>query len=221
MAVSAGVPDAPVKPLLRGWLHQCAVFVAVGAGAVLTAVAPTARASLAAVGFTASFVLLFGVSATYHRINWSPAARAWMRRADHASIFVLIAGTYTPIALVGLPSAFGNRLLAIVWAGAAVGVLQTLFWIHAPKFIPVVLAVALGWVIVPYWSEAQEALSTRQLGLLLAGGIFYTVGALFYAAKRPNPVPAIFGYHEMFHLCTIIAAVLHFMSVQSIIRGTG
>lgn len=212
--------STPEKPLLRGWLHQCGAFTALGAGLMLASVAPTTRAALAALGFTASFVLLFGVSATYHRVTWSPEARAWMRRADHASIFVLIAGTYTPIALVGLPAAFGNRLLAVVWIGALIGVIQTLFWIRAPKVIPVILAIALGWCVVPYWSEARAALTAFQLGWLVVGGVFYTVGALFYAAKRPNPIPAVFGYHEMFHLCTIIAAVFHFMSVQSIIRGT-
>ncbi len=212
-------PVLAVKPLLRGVLHQCAAFTALGAGLVMAATAPTLRGTYAALGFMTSLLLCFGVSATYHRITWTPSVRAWWRRADHAMIFVLIAGTYTPMALVALPASFGNTLLIIVWSGAAVGVIQSLFWIHAPKWVAAVLCVALGWTVMLYWSEAKAALTSTQIVLILAGGVVYTVGAVFYALKRPNPIPGIFGHHELFHLCTIIAAVLHFISILSMIQG--
>jgi hemolysin III len=213
----AGAAIAVDKPRLRGVLHEHAAGVALGAGAVLIAVAPSPRAAWAAAGFTFSLVLLYAVSAIYHRVHWSPVARARMRRADHASIFVLIAGTYTPIVVVGLPPGIGNRMLLLVWVGALLGVLQTIFWIKAPKVITALLCVAIGWVVIPYWSDATAALTSLELGCVFAGGVVYTVGALCYAAKRPNVVPGWFGYHEMFHLCTIIAAVLHFITIFSII----
>jgi hemolysin III len=148
---------AVLKPSLRGVLHQWAAPVALGAGIVLVAMAPDLRAGLACAVFATSLVTLFTVSATYHRVTWQPAARAWMRRADHASIFVLIAGTYTPIALLGLPAATGTKLSLLVWTGAALGVLQSLFWVHAPKWVVAVLAVAVGWSIVPYLGEVRHA----------------------------------------------------------------
>ena len=173
----------------------------------MAATAPSLRGTWAALGFTFALVLLFTVSATYHRVHWTAEKRAWMRRADHASIFVLIAGTYTPIALVGLPNDVGNRMLIIVWCGAALGVLQTLFWIRAPKVVTALLAIACGWVVLLDWDAAVASLNAFQVRWLVAGGVVYSVGALFYATKRPNPVPGVFGYHEMFHLCTIIAGV--------------
>jgi hemolysin III len=150
--------EAIVKPSLRGVLHQGAAFVAVAIGAFFVFNAPNPRAMWAGLGFAASLFLLFTVSATYHRVHWQPKQRAWMRRADHASIFVLIAGTYTPVALVGLPPPLGNQLLLLVWSGALVGVLQSLFWINAPKFVAAVLAVGLGWSITLYWTETRAVL---------------------------------------------------------------
>lgn len=208
--------DVVAKPTLRGVLHQVAAPVALVAGVALAAQAPTTRAALAALGFTLSLVLLYAVSATYHRVTWTPSQRAWMRRADHASIFVLIAGTYTPIALLALPDG-GLHMLALVWVGALVGVGQTLFWIHAPKAIPAIWAVLTGWSVLPWWAEARAGLTASELTWIFVGGVVYTVGAVFYAVKRPNPVPGVFGYHEMFHLCTIIAAVMHFYVVASIV----
>lgn len=212
-------PAPAEKPLLRGVLHQGAALLALVAGVVMAAGAPSTRGTWASLGFTASLVLLYGVSATYHRVHWSQAQRAWMRRADHASIFVLIAGTYTPIAVMALPPGLGVRLLAAVWIGAIIGVLQTLLWIKAPKIIPVILCVALGWCVVWYWNDVVSHLTMSQLGLMAAGGVVYTVGALCYAVKRPNPVPGVFGYHEVFHLCTVVAATMHFVAIYSIIHG--
>ncbi|HYO64792.1 MAG TPA: hemolysin III family protein, partial [Archangium sp.] len=169
--------------------------------------------------FAFSLVTLFTVSATYHRVNWSAPARAWMRRMDHASIFILIAGTYTPVALIGLPEAIGNSLLRAIWAGALLGVLQSLFWVNAPKAITAALAVGVGWTLVPYMGEAYRSLGARQLALILAGGVAYTAGALAYASKRPNPRPGVFGYHEVFHALTIVGAVLHFIAVLLLVRS--
>jgi len=208
-----------LKPSLRGVLHQWAAFVAGGAGLVLVAMAPTIRAALAGGVFALSLLSLFTVSATYHRVTWLPAARAWMRRADHASIFILIAGTYTPIALLGLPSATGTRLSLLVWGGAALGVLQSLFWVHAPKALTALLAVAIGWSIVPYIHVMRESLPANTLVLIAAGGIAYTLGAIAYATKRPDLKPGVFGYHELFHACTLVGAGLHFAVVIELVRG--
>ena len=214
--------EALVKPRLRGVLHQCAAVVAVVIAVYFAVTAPDGRSRAAALVFCASLFTLFSVSATYHRVHWqTAAARAWMRRADHASIFVLIAGTYTPIALVGLPEALGNRLMLIVWSGALIGVLQSLFWIHAPKAVAAVLAVALGWSVTLYWTETRAALTDAEMLLLFMGGVFYTIGAVAYAAKRPALWPKTFGYHELFHACTLVAAALHTVAVDSVIGRSG
>jgi len=214
--------DAIVKPSLRGVLHQGAAFVAVAIGVYFAIKAPNTRAMWAGLGFAASLFLLFAVSATYHRVHWQPKQRAWMRRADHASIFVLIAGTYTPVALVGLPPPLGNQLLLVVWSGALIGVLQSLFWINAPKFVAAVLAVSIGWSITLYWTETRAALLGVEMLLLFLGGVVYTIGALFYATKRPVLWPKTFGYHELFHACTLVAAALHTAAVYSVVmRSVG
>ncbi|HEX5745867.1 MAG TPA: hemolysin III family protein [Archangium sp.] len=216
MSVAEAVSE---KPRMRGVLHQFAAAVALGAGLVLISMAPGARAATAAAVFALSLVTLFTVSATYHRVTWSVPARAWMRRMDHASIFILIAGTYTPVALIGLPEASGNSLLRAIWAGALLGVLQSLFWVDAPKVITAALAVGVGWTLVPYMGEAYRSLGVTQLALILAGGVAYTAGALAYASKRPNPRPGVFGYHEVFHALTIVGAVLHFIAVLLLVRS--
>jgi hemolysin III len=211
--------DKPVvKPLLRGVLHQVAAWFALGAGSVLVAFAATPRAALAAAVYSLSLVTLFAVSAIYHRVHWNAlASRAWMRRADHASIFVLIAGTYTPISLLVLGEAEGRRLLIAIWAGAAVGVLLSLFWVNAPKALTAAMAVAVGWTITPYFAEVRSFLGDH-IWLILAGGIAYTVGAVVYALKRPDPWPRVFGYHEVFHALTLVGALLHFATIVMIVR---
>ncbi|WP_331109926.1 PAQR family membrane homeostasis protein TrhA [Archangium sp.] len=211
--------ETPVKPSMRGVLHQFAAAVALGAGLVLISMAPSARSAAAAALFAVSLVTLFTVSATYHRVNWSVPARARMRRMDHASIFVLIAGTYTPVALIGLPEAAGNSLLLAVWIGALLGVLKSLFWVNAPKVLTAVLAVGVGWTLVPYFHEARRSLGMTELTLILVGGVAYTLGAVAYASKRPNPRPEVFGYHEVFHALTILGAGLHFTAVLLLVRS--
>jgi hemolysin III len=214
---AVGTVGTVEKPAMRGVLHQVAAVVAVFAGGGLTLWAATTRGAVSALLFTLSVVTLFTVSATYHRINWSPKRRAMMRRADHASIFILIAGTYTPMAIAALPPALGQKMLLIVWAGAAVGVLQSLFWIHAPKIVAPAIAVALGWVVIIFWKETVEALSATEMGLIFAGGVAYTLGAVAYAAKRPNPSPKVFGYHEVFHAMTLVGAGLHYVAIVSMV----
>lgn len=207
-----------VKPAWRGVLHNWAAWCAFGAGSVLVAFAPSQRAGVAAAVYALSLVAMFAISAIYHQIHWSDRARTWLRRLDHASIFILIAGTYTPVALLGMPHDDGRGLLIAIWAGAAIGIAQSLFWVRAPKAVVALIAVAVGWTIVPYVDEALPLL-VRQLGWILAGGIAYTMGAAVYAAKRPNPHPAVFGYHEVFHVLTILGAVLHFVAVVQLVRA--
>lgn len=218
-SLEASAPKSAVqKPTWRGLLHQFAAWYAFGAGSVLVAMASNPREAIAAAVYSLSLVTLFGVSAVYHRVQWNERGRMWMRRADHASIFVLIAGTYTPIALLGLGGDQGRTLLIMIWSGATAGVLMSLFWVGAPKPLTAAAAVAVGWTITPYIGHVQRLLG-GQLWLILAGGIAYTVGAVIYAAKRPNPAPAVFGYHEIFHALTIVGAALHFAVIVHIVRG--
>lgn len=209
--------DASAKPLLRGVLHQSAAWSSLGAGSVLVASAESMRAALAAAIYSLSLVALFAISAIYHRVQWTAArTRARMRRADHASIFVLIAGTYTPIALLALGGGIGKRLLIMIWAGAAAGVLLSLFWVNAPKALTAAVAVLVGWTIVPYFA-AVHAFLGADVWLVLAGGIAYTAGAIVYALKRPDPWPRVFGYHEVFHALTLVGALLHFAVVVKVV----
>jgi hemolysin III len=206
------------KPLLRGKLHHTAAWGALGAGAVLVGMASSPRAAVAAAVYSLSLVALFAVSAIYHRVQWTEdRKRAWMRRADHASIFILIAGTYTPVSLLGLGGDDGRRLLIMIWSGAAAGVLLSLFWVKAPKALIALVAVAVGWMIVPYFGQVRQLLGAY-IWLILAGGRVYTVGAVVYALKRPDPWPRVFGYHEVFHALTLIGALLHFAAIVKIVR---
>ncbi|WP_336242303.1 PAQR family membrane homeostasis protein TrhA [Corallococcus exercitus] len=218
--MSAAVPGME-KPKLRGVLHQWAAAFAVGAGVVLVAMAPTPRTVLASSLYALSLVGLFTISATYHRVNWSPKARAWMRRADHAAIFLLIAGTYTPVILLGLPPEVGNTLMAWLYAGALLGILQSMFWVGAPKWVTAALAIGVGWTMMPYFGDVFRALGTSAIVLILGGGLAYTLGALAYAFKRPNPRPGVFGYHEVFHAMTLVGAGLHFVLVLRLVRAAG
>jgi hemolysin III len=208
----------PAKPLLRGVSHEIAAVVALAGWIALVAVAPTARARGAALVYGASVFALFCVSAAYHRPSWRPRARAWMRRLDHSAIFLLIAGTYTPLCLL-LPRSSGLPLLAIVWGGAALGVVQSIVWVHAPKPLVAGIYVALGWGVLPVLPTLRTVLGTTALVLLAAGGAAYTLGAVIYASGRPDPFPRVFGYHEVFHALVIVAAACHFTVVARAIPG--
>ena len=206
------------KPMLRGVLHHTAAWAALGAGLVLVAMASSPRAAVAAAIYSLSLVVLFAVSAIYHRVQWTAErARERMRRADHASIFVLIAGTYTPVSLLGLGGDDGRRLLIRIGGGAFAGVMLSLFWVKAPKALIAIVAVAIGWMIVPYFAQVRQLLGAY-VWLILAGGIVYTVGAIVYAIKRPDPWPRVFGYHEVFHALTLVGALLHFAAIVKIVR---
>lgn len=206
-----------VKPRLRGVSHQFAFFVALAAGAALVALAP-AQARLAAAIYAGSLATLLGTSALYHRPAWSPGPRRWMRRADHAAIFVLIAGTYTPFTLLLTPhDALVMRALA--WGGAALGIVQSLFWVHAPRPLVAALYIGFGSAILVFWPALHGALGASGLSVLLLGGLFYSTGAVIYVARRPDPLPAVFGYHEIFHALVVAAAVCHFTVVASVMRA--
>jgi hemolysin III len=204
----------PLKPRLRGVLHQWAFFVALAAGVALVVVAPAGRATLATAIYAVSVVALFGVSALYHRITWASAAvRRWMRRLDHSMIFFLIAGTYTPFALLVLEGALATAILVVVWGGALAGVVLNLIWIEAPKWVTALVYIALGWVAIAAFPEMISEMGLFATALVGLGGILYTLGAVVYALNRPNPAPAVFGYHEVFHLLVIAAAALQYAVV--------
>ncbi len=203
---------AASKPLLRGVSHEIAAFVALAAWVGLALAAPSARARAAANVYGATLVALFAVSALYHRPTWAPRARLFWRRLDHSAIFLLIAGTYTPFCLL-LGGGRGLWLLVAVWTGAALGVLQAVFWLHAPKALLAVLCVGLGWIIFPLLPELRAAVGLGRVLLLLAGGLAYTAGAAVYALRRPDPAPRVFGYHEVFHALVVLAAVCHYVVV--------
>jgi hemolysin III len=212
-AAAVGEVAAKVKPRLRGVSHFWAFFAALAAGAVLVALAPDGRATLAAAIYAGSLAALFGISALYHCVNWRPAARRWMRRLDHSAIFLLIAGTVTPFALLVMEGPFATGLLIAVWTGAAAGIAVELFWIDAPKWATVIVYLAVGWIgALGFPAIVIEA--GVGAGILIAvGGVLYTAGAVVYARQRPDPNPAVFGYHEIFHVLVIAAAVAHFAAV--------
>lgn len=209
----APVSPAPrVKPLLRGVSHQIAAFVALPAAATLVLGASGGSALAAALTYGASVVTLFSVSALYHRPTWSKRGYQIMWRLDHAAIFVLIAGTYTPLCLLMGPGT-GTRLLVAVWSGAGVGIVLSMLWPTAPKKLMAGLYVALGWFAGAALPSIRGAIGDGALALLLVGGLLYTVGAVIYAKRRPDPFPTVFGFHEIFHLAVIAAAVCHFVVV--------
>jgi hemolysin III len=201
-----------VRPRLRGVLHQLGFVAACGVGSALVA-ATDGRRLLAAAVFAASAALMLGTSALYHRITWSPGARLWMRRADHAGIYLLIAGTYTPVGLLALHHSLQVVVLAVVWTGAAAAILTKLFWVHAPKWLSAVLALALGWVGVAAMPQLVHTAGPAAVALLAAGGIAYSAGAIVYARRKPDPIPAVFGYHELFHALTLVALACQYVAI--------
>jgi hemolysin III len=199
------------KPRLRGVSHQWAFFVSVAIGAALVVAAPPGQPRLAAAIYAISVAGLFGTSALYHRVTWaSLAARRWMRRLDHSMIFCLIAGTYTPFALLVLEGDLATVILIVVWAGALAGVLMKLVWIDAPKALVAVTYIMLGWVAIAAFPDMIERLGVTATALVAVGGLLYTLGALVYAFQRPDPAPSVFGYHEVFHALVILAAALQY-----------
>lgn len=197
-----------IKPTWRGWLHAGTFPVAIAAGVVLIVLAQGAPAKWASAVFMASSLLLFGNSALYHRFTWKPRTKAVLKRIDHANILLLIAGTYTPIATLALPPEKGTLLLVLVWTGAVLGILFRVFWINAPRWLYVALYLVLGWAAVMYIVDLFHA-NAAMMVLVIVGGLLYTGGAVAYALKRPNFWPGHFGFHELFHLCTVLAFLCH------------
>lgn len=217
--VSATVTPAPpvLKPRARGWIHLWSFGVSAITGAVLVVLAATTVSTRAALGtaiYSVTVSALFGVSALYHRRTWTtPAGRRRMKRADHSMIFVFIAGSYTPFALLAMGERTGNIVLAVVWVGAALGVLLKTSWPDAPRWLGVPLYLALGWVAVFVLPDLLHTAGVSALVLLLVGGAFYSLGGLAYGIRRPDPWPATFGYHEVFHAATVLAAVCHYVAI--------
>ncbi len=211
--------SAPVrkKPLLRGVSHQIAFFAATLATIALVSRSRGGVAAGAALVFGLTLVTLFGVSALYHRVDWGPAGRQRMRRLDHAAIFTLIAGGYTPLFALVPSAAGGHGALVTVWMGALLGVVQSLFWPNAPKWLTALFCVGLGWAVIGQVVDRAPMVGWRTLSGLVTSGVIYSVGALVYALKRPDPLPRVFGYHEVFHALVIVASVFLFAHVTMVI----
>lgn len=204
---------ADPRPRLRGVSHHIAFYLAVVAGAWLLAWTGDPRALSATAIYVTLLAGMFGVSATLHRSDWGPRTFGWLRRADHAMIFALIAGTYTPLCLLGLEPLAGTRLLVLAWTGAGIGIVRALLWPHAPRAVTFVLFVAVGWLVIAYLPEVRAALDPLAFALILAGGVWFTVGALVYLLRWPDPSPDVFGYHEVFHVMVILGCACHFVAV--------
>jgi hemolysin III len=218
---AAAVPEDRGKPRLRGVFHQYAFFVSLASGTLLVVLATTTRASVAAAIYAASVSALFGVSALYHRITWTTTARRRMRRLDHAMIFLLIAGTYTPVGLLVLHGTLATVVLAVVWGGAVAGIVLELAWTSAPRWLGGTVYLALGWVAVVATPQLFARLGVPGGLLIVAGGLAYTAGAAIYALRRPDPAPAVFGYHEVFHLLVIAGVTAHFLAISLYALPTG
>jgi hemolysin III len=201
-----------VKPRLRGVFHEIAFYVAVVVGILLVVTAESGRARLSAIVFAACVAACFGFSALYHRPTWQPRARSWLARLDHAGIYLLIAGTYTPFGLLVLSHDWAVAVLSIVWAGAAAAILLKLFWPETPKKLSAGIGLALGWVAVIAFTQFLK-LPVPALVLIVVGGLAYSLGAIVYARKKPDPIPHVLGYHEVFHVLTLVAAAAQYAAI--------
>ncbi|HEY7950615.1 MAG TPA: hemolysin III family protein [Solirubrobacterales bacterium] len=205
---------ASVKPRMRGVSHEWAFFVSLVLGAALIVAAKTPEATFAVAIYAVSLSALLGTSALYHRVNWTrPDVRRWMRRLDHSMIFFLIAGTYTPFALLALDGPLADAILVVVWIGAIAGAVVEMVWIDHPKWVAALVYISIGWVALIAFPELWSEMGAAGTLLVAAGGLLYTVGAVVYATQRPDPNPRVFGYHEVFHLLVIAAAAAHFAAV--------
>ncbi len=209
------------RPRARGWIHVGSAAGAIVAGAVLVSVAWNAaspKAGWATLVYTAAIVAMFSVSAIYHRVHWnSPAAEMWMKRVDHSLIFMFIAGSYVPIALLAMPSRTGSQLLTVVSIGAAAGVALKVLWPSAPRWLGLALYLLLGWAAIWCTGTLLDSAGVTVVALLIAGGVLYNIGAVFYGLCWPNPWPQTFGYHEFFHAFTAVAAICHFIAVWVVV----
>jgi hemolysin III len=211
------VAAARVKPRLRGVLHEVAFFVAIPLGIVVGLTAPPGRAALSVAIFAGSVAAMFGASALYHCPTWTPTRRAWMRRLDHVGIFGLIAGTYTPFGLLVLTGSWRIGVLAVVWGGALVAIVLKLVYTSAPRWVSAAIALGLGWVAIVVYPQILSRAGLLATALVSAGGLCYTVGAVAYARRRPDPFPAVFGYHELFHALVIAAVAFQYAAVALVV----
>ena len=220
-AVTEPVAAEDRRPLLRGVIHQAGFTVSLVVGTLLIVGADGPRAHIAAAVFASSVAICFGASALYHRVTWTPAVRLWMRRIDHAGIYVLIAGTYTAVCLLALSGAWRWTVLSIVWAGAAAAIVLKFAWVGAPKWLAAAIGLALGWVGVVAFPKLASTLDPAAVILLGVGGLVYTAGAVVYMRRKPNPAPAVFGYHEVFHAMTIVAVACQYVAIAFFVVRVG
>ena len=212
-------PVPPVVPMLRGWFHLVCFFLALPAGAAVIVAADSTAARFGAVIYALGLAALFGVSGTYHRGHWSPKARGRMKRADHATIFVMIAASYTPICIVALDGALRVGMLVAAWVGGIGGLVLAVTGIAERRILGLVCYIALGWVAVVALPALYRRMSAVQLLLLVAGGVVYTVGGIVLGTHRPDPWPRVFGYHEVWHVMVIAAATCHYALIFSLVIG--
>jgi hemolysin III len=212
---------ALAKPRLRGISHKWGFVVSLACGAALIALAPPGRATVAAVIYASAVSALLGTSTLYHRVDWRPAARRWVRRLDRSMIYVLIAASYTPFALLALHGAIATVVLVVVWSGAFGGVTLQLAWPDHPKWVAVAVSMALGWVAVITLTQLPHTIGWWAIGALVLSGVLYTTGAVVYARERPNPLPGVFGYHEVFHALVLAAAAIHYAIVAFVVLPLG
>ncbi len=211
MSSSAIAPSR--RPALRGAFHLAAAIAAIAGAVLLVLLANSARAYVGGAVFAASLILLYTVSAAYHRITWTPRLRSIVRRLDHSMIFVLIAGTYTPFCLLALNTAWGISMLSVVWGIAGAGIILKIAWPRAPKWLSVAFYITIGWLALVATPQLASWFTAGPLALLLLGGVLYTMGGVIYALRKPNPCPRVFGYHEVFHLLVVAGSVLHYSLV--------
>lgn len=217
-SMAAPAPAAP-KPRLRGVLHEIGFYASVPLGVALGLLAAGTRAQVSAAIFAGAVLAMFGASALYHRFTWSPSTRLWLRRLDHAGIFGLIAGTYTPFGLLVLHGVWQIVVLSIVWGGASIAILAKLAWVAAPKWLSAVAGLTLGWVAVIAFPQILAHAGVAAATLVALGGLFYTVGGIVYAGRKPDPLPHVFGYHELFHALVVAAVALQYVAVGLVTSG--
>jgi hemolysin III len=210
-----------VRPRLRGVFHQAGFVIAVVLAPLLIVGADGGRRRLAAAVFAGSVAACFGASALYHRVTWTPRARLWMRRVDHAGVYLLIAGTYTPVSLLVLQGAWSAVILTIVWVGVAAAIVLKFVWVAAPRWLAAAIGMALGWLAVVALPQLIALLDPAAVILLVAGGLAYSAGAVVYARGRPDPAPMVFGYHELFHALTIVGVACQYAAIAFFIVRAG
>jgi hemolysin III len=209
-----------VKPRLRGVFHELGFYAALGLGVAIVVTAEPGRARIAAAVFAGCVAICFGASALYHRPTWKPSVRAWLARLDHAGVYLLIAGTYTPFGLLVMSPGWAVPVLTIVWSGALIAIVLKLFWVRMPKWQAAAIGIALGWVSIAAFSQLLK-LGIAGVVLVVTGGLLYTAGAVVYACRRPSPVPHIFGYHELFHVLTLGAAGCQYAAIAFFVLPRG